>query len=60
MFKGMLKTKNLMYYLLTAVSFYLVAYVIPIPSLGAMPETYVRALVFVAVHMLTHRVKKAF
>ena len=60
MFKGMLKTKNLMYYLLTAVSFYVVAFVIPIPDLGAMPSTYVRALLFVAVHVLTHRLKKSF
>lgn len=56
----MLKPKNLMYYLLTAVTFYVVAFVLPVPSLGAMPSTYVRALVFVAVHVLTHRLKKSF
>jgi hypothetical protein len=60
MMKGMLKPKNLMYYLLTAVSFYVVAFVIPVPDLGAMPSTYVRALLFVAVHVLTHRLKKSF
>ncbi len=56
--KGMFALRNIMYYLLTAVTFYLVAYVMPIPSLGAMPESYVRALVFVVIHVALHRVKK--
>jgi len=54
----MFALRNIMYYLLTAVTFYVVAYVLPIPHLGALPETYVRALVFVVIHVALHRVKK--
>jgi|688.fasta_scaffold770668_3 hypothetical protein len=56
--KGMFAMRNIMYYLLTAVTFYLVAFVLPLHSLGGLPEVWVRALVFVVVHVALHRVKK--
>jgi len=55
----MFKTKNLMYYLLTAATFYLVAFVLQVPSVGPVPAPWVKALLFVAVHVLVHRLKKA-
>lgn len=54
----MMKSKNLMYYLLTAVTFYLVAFVLQVPALGPVPAPWVKALVFVVVHVLIHRLKK--
>ena len=56
--KGMFAMRNLMYYLLTAVTFYYVAFVLPLSSMGPLPEVWVRALVFVVVHVALHRVKK--
>jgi hypothetical protein len=42
------------YLLLTAVTFYLVAFVLPVPSVGPVSSEYVRSLLYVAVHLMTH------
>jgi hypothetical protein len=46
--------KALIYLLLTALTFYAVAFVLPVPSLGPVPSTVVKSVLFVLVHLVTH------
>jgi hypothetical protein len=48
------------YYVLTALTFYLVAYdvLFTVPALGPIPQPLVKSLVFLAVHVLTHKLLK--
>jgi hypothetical protein len=57
---GLGKPKNLMYYFLTGLTFYLVAYdvLFTVPALGPFPQTVVKSAVFVVVHVMTHNLKK--
>jgi len=43
------------YFVLTALTFYVVAFVITVPSLGPIPSTVVKSLVFVLLHVLAHK-----
>ena len=47
-----------MYLLLTAASFYLVVYVLSVPALGPLPSPVVKTALFVALHVLTHKLLK--
>jgi hypothetical protein len=57
---GLKSSATLMYYLLTGVTFYLVAYdvLFTVPRLGPVPQPVVKAAVFVVLHVLVHRLKK--
>ena len=57
---GLGKSKNLIYYLLTGLTFYLVAYdvLFTVPAVGPFPQTVVKSAVFVVVHVMTHNLKK--
>jgi hypothetical protein len=43
------------YLFLTALTFYVVAFVLPVPGLGPVPSTVVKSLVFVLLHVLAHK-----
>jgi len=43
------------YFLLTALTFYVVAFVLNVPSLGPVPSTVVKSLLFVVLHVLMHK-----
>jgi len=43
------------YFLLTALTFYVVAFVLSVPSLGPVPATVVKSLIFVVLHVLAHK-----
>jgi len=43
------------YFLLTALTFYVVAFVLDVPSLGPVPSSVVKTLVFVLLHCLAHK-----
>jgi hypothetical protein len=47
-----------MYMLLTAATFYLVAFMLAVPAVGPVPSPVVKSLVFVALHVLTHKMLK--
>jgi hypothetical protein len=57
---GLGKSKNLVYYFLTCLTFYLVAYdvLFTVPSLGPFPQAVVKSMLFVVVHVMTHNLKK--
>lgn len=57
---GLKSSATLMYYLLTGVTFYLVAFdvLFTVPALGPFPQHVVKSVVFVLVHILVHRLKK--
>jgi hypothetical protein len=57
---GLKSSATLMYYVLTGVTFYLVAYdvLFTVPAVGPFPQAFMKSLVFVAVHVLVHRLKK--
>jgi hypothetical protein len=57
---GLGKSKNLIYYILTGLTFYLVAYdvLFTVPAVGPFPQTVVKSAVFVVVHVMTHNLKK--
>jgi hypothetical protein len=44
-----------LYYLLTAATFYVVAFVVPTPSLGPVPSSVVKSVLFVVAHVLLHK-----
>jgi hypothetical protein len=50
----------LIYYALTGVTFYLVAYdvMFHVPALGPFPAPFVKAVIFVSLHILVHQMKK--
>jgi hypothetical protein len=48
----------MLYYLLTALTFYVVAFVLPISSLGPVPSPVVKALLFAMVHVAMHKMMK--
>jgi hypothetical protein len=43
------------YFLLTALTFYVVAFMVPVPSLGPVPSPVVKALLFAMVHVCLHK-----
>ena len=43
------------YFVLTALTFYVFAFVLPVPSLGPVPSTVVKSVLFVLVHLLIHK-----
>jgi len=43
------------YFLLTAFTFYVVAFVLSVPALGPVPATVVKSLIFVVLHVLAHK-----
>ena len=47
-----------MYFLLTALTFYVVAFMVPVPSLGPVPSPVVKALLFAVVHIALHKMMK--
>lgn len=47
-----------MYMLLTAATFYLVAFMLAIPAVGPLSSPVVKSLVFVALHVLVHKMLK--
>jgi hypothetical protein len=44
------------YFLLTALTFYVVAFVLPVPSFGPIPSEVIKSVLFVVVHLLMHSV----
>lgn len=46
------------YFLLTALTFYVVAFVLAVPSLGPVPSPVVKALLFTVVHIALHKMLK--
>ena len=46
------------YMLLTAATFYLVAFMLAVPAVGPLPSPVVKSLVFVVLHVLTHKLLK--
>uniref|UniRef100_A0A6C0CVB1 Uncharacterized protein n=1 Tax=viral metagenome TaxID=1070528 RepID=A0A6C0CVB1_9ZZZZ len=46
------------YLLLTAATFYLVAFVLAVPAVGPLPSPVVKSLLFVGVHVLVHKMLK--
>jgi|UniRef100_A0A6C0B208 hypothetical protein len=46
------------YFLLTALTFYVVAFMVSVPNLGPVPSPVVKALLFTVVHVVLHRVLK--
>lgn len=48
----------MLYFLVTALSFYVVAYLVPDVRLGPVPSAVVKSLLFVVVHVLTHKAFK--
>lgn len=47
------------YLLLTGAVFYLVAFVLNVPAVGPLSSPLVKTLLFVALHMLTHKMLKS-
>lgn len=47
-----------MYVLLTAATFYLVAFVLVVPAVGPLSSPVVKSLVFVAIHVVMHKMLK--
>ena len=43
------------YFALTALTFYVVAFVLAVPSLGPVPSPVVKALLFAVVHIALHK-----
>ena len=50
--------KMYMYMLVTALTFYLVAFMLAVPAVGPLPSPVVKSMVFVALHVLTHKMLK--
>jgi hypothetical protein len=48
-----------MYLLLTAVTFYVVAFVLVVPAVGPLSSHVVKSLLFVAVHVMVHKMLKS-
>ena len=48
-----------MYMLLTGLTFYVVAFMLSVPSLGPVPAPVVKTVLFVLLHCLLHRVLKS-
>jgi hypothetical protein len=46
------------YFLLTALTFYVVAFMVAVPSLGPVPSPVVKALLFTVVHIALHKMMK--
>lgn len=46
------------YLLVTALSFYVVAYLVPDVRLGPVPSAVVKSVLFVLVHVATHKLLK--
>ncbi len=57
---GLKSSATLLYYVLTGVTFYLIAYdvLFTVPRLGPLPQPLVKSVVFVLVHILVHQLKK--
>ncbi len=49
----------MLYFLVTALSFYVVAYLVPDVRLGPVPSAVVKSLLFVVLHVVTHKLLKA-
>jgi hypothetical protein len=47
------------YFILTAVTFYVIAFMVPVPSLGPLPAPVVKSLLFALVHIMIHKMLKA-
>lgn len=47
-----------MYFLLTAATFYVVAFLLAVPSLGPVPSPVVKALLFTVIHIALHKLMK--
>ena len=47
-----------MYFLLTAATFYVVAFMVPVPSLGPVPSPVVKSLLFTVVHIALHKMMR--
>jgi hypothetical protein len=57
--KSILNIKKMFgYFLLTALTFYVVAFVLAVPSLGPVPSPVVKALLFTVVHIALHKMLK--
>jgi len=52
------KNKMYMYMLLTALTFYFVAFMLAVPAVGPLSSPVVKSLVFVVLHVLTHKMLK--
>jgi hypothetical protein len=48
------------YILLTAITFYVVAFVVDVPAVGPVPAPVLKSLIFVAVHIAIHTVLKNY
>jgi hypothetical protein len=46
------------YFLLTAATFYVVAFLVPVPSMGPVPSPVVKALLFTVIHIALHKMMK--
>jgi|UniRef100_A0A6C0F2B4 hypothetical protein len=46
------------YFLLTALTFYVVAFMVAVPSVGPVPAPVVKALLFTVVHVAVHMVMR--
>lgn len=46
------------YFLLTAFTFYVVAFMLAVPSLGPIPSPVVKALLFTVIHIALHKMMK--
>jgi uncharacterized membrane protein YvlD (DUF360 family) len=49
----------MLYFLVTALSFYVVAYLVPDVRVGPVPSAVVKSLLFVVLHVVTHKLLKA-
>jgi hypothetical protein len=58
---GLGSSATLMYYLLTGLTFWVISedVLFRVPSLGPIPQSVVKALVFVTVHILVHQLKRS-
>ncbi len=43
------------YFLLTALTFYVVAFMVPVPAVGPVPAAVVKSLLFTLVHVALHK-----
>lgn len=43
-----------LYFLTTALTFYVVAFMVPVSSVGPVPAPVVKALLFTVVHIMVH------
>lgn len=53
-----LKQKMWVYLLLTALTFYVVAFMVAVPSVGPVPAPVVKSLLFAVVHYAMHMVMR--